>query len=536
MSLLRSPKKQATPLSLPDPSTSLLIPANPALVNPGSSPTSRGGILLNPLGADKDSGNHLRARSPGGGGGGSRPGAGERKASWLSRSTSSFSSRTATTTTTTAESSSSVRSSSVGSSSSSSDRNAGTESTAGTSIAPAATPSPSLKFAPLPESGRKRSSSIACMLGAAPLGYSIYRLRSPWLIGSVYAQWESHRELLCCKASIRSTPRRATHLQLRIGSRVVRPSSLLGIMADRCQTSQSASNDFSDDADVHILLYSVKTVKDIKPGLKKAWGKIRRGSSASRDRSDDASVSSSGKERADSFDSSAASVTTDTTSDMSAADERASGVSDSSSVISDTSIEEVDEEAIATDEAEQDIARGRPAGRMSPVHLHGGNRSYSHAHSNPAYGGSALASSPEQLAHFLGETASGEATPRRRLSPPGHPYGRVGRSQPASGENTPRRRLSLSDVPAGEGEQARADRHHQAVFGFDEHILNSRFDKLGLQRMSSQEASPAAAEAAGVELDSSISRESENSLDESESDVPIPDSRQVAGAAKEMAV
>ena len=91
--------------------------------------------------------------------------------------------------------------------------------------------------------------------------------------------------------------------------------------------------------------------------------------------------------------------------------------------------------------------------------------------------------------------------------------------------------MSLSDVHGGD-DQARADRHHQAVFGFDEKLLNSRFDKLGLQRLGSGQAQEGSA--LGEELDTTYSRESENSLDES--DEPIPDSKQVQGAAREIAV
>lgn len=144
MSLLRSPsKKQPTPL--PSAEDSLLIPANPALVNPGSSPTSRGGILLNPLGGNKDSGSHLRGTSPGGGASASSSG-GSRPARWLSRTASSMSSSTTATATSSTSDGTSV------------------ESSAATSVAPsnASSSSPSLKFAPLPVSGRKRSSSIAC--------------------------------------------------------------------------------------------------------------------------------------------------------------------------------------------------------------------------------------------------------------------------------------------------------------------------------------------------------------------------------------
>lgn len=217
---------------------------------------------------------------------------------------------------------------------------------------------------------------------------------------------------------------------------------------------------------------------------------------------------------------------------MSAADERASlRFSDSSSVIS-----EEDESAIAAEEAEQEAARGRPIGRTSPVHLHGGQL-YSHNHA-PQFGGSALSSSPEHHAHFMGGTASGEATPRRRHSPTSHPHAhsglaRYGRSQPASGENTPRRRMSLSDVHDGE-DQARADRHNQAVFGFDEKMLHSKFNKLDLQRSRSGQSEEGTVAGMGEELESTYSRESENSLEES--DVPIPDSRQVQGAAREIAV
>jgi hypothetical protein len=94
--------------------------------------------------------------------------------------------------------------------------------------------------------------------------------------------------------------------------------------------------------------------------------------------------------------------------------------------------------------------------------------------------------------------------------------------------------MSLSDVHDGE-DQARSDRHNQAVFGFDEKMLHSKFDKLDLQRSrSGQSEEGAVVGMGGEELESTYSRESENSLEES--DVPIPDSRQVQGAAREIAV
>ena len=222
MSLLRSPsKKQPTPL--PSAEDSLLIPANPALVNPGSSPTSRGGILLNPLGGDKDSGSHLRGTSPGGGGpaasGGSRPGR------WLSRTTSSMSSSTTNT---------------VTSSTSGSSQNTSVESTAATSVAPsnASSSSPSLKFAPLPVSGRKRSSSIAC---TSEPSLSIELKADDFMRSSLKWEWLLAQQ--CCKVSMAMLSRNSNILPilasvLLIGNRTARLSDRHGITGDLCLTSR----------------------------------------------------------------------------------------------------------------------------------------------------------------------------------------------------------------------------------------------------------------------------------------------------------
>ena len=252
------------------------------------------------------------------------------------------------------------------------------------------------------------------------------------------------------------------------------------------------------------------------------------------------------------MDSNASSVST--TSDMSAADESGGPeVSDNSSLLSSASstISEEDESEGQID-AEQDAAmleRGRSAGRISPIHAQ---------RLTPGYLGYRASTSPEGM--HEGGTASGEATPRRRHSPPRHsqqhpshpqPHahamhvynlgneGAAGTgtsSHPGSGANTPRRRMSLSDMqqPAAHARPAAEAhaRHSQAVFGFDEKLLNSKFERADLGRNRFQEGITDTAHPASPPPPA----EPASDDGESESDVPIPDSNQVRGAAREVAV
>lgn len=441
---------------------SLLIPPNPAIVQPGSSPVSRGGILLNPVGGARQEGaggaDHLRAASR------------DRARASINGSTSSIA----------------------------------TTSTSGYSDGSALSPSsssistsPKLKFAPLPTSGRPRSSSIA--LGVAS--------RASMLSGTGYGPQAAAPQ-----------PKRDESPGWQQQCAPVKPMWYAG--------QQVPEN--------------VKTVKDIKPGLKKAWGKIRRRSSSSN--SGGSGSASTSRPRSESMDSNASSVST--TSDMSAADEAGGPeVSDNSSLLSSASstISEEDEsEAQAGGEQDEALVERGRSDRMSPVHAQ---------RLAPGYLGYRASTSPEGM--HEGGTASGEATPRRRHSPPRHsqhhpshpqPHvhamhvynlgnqGAAGTgtsSHPGSGASTPRRRMSLSDM---QQPQAHA-RHSQAVFGFDEKLLNSKFERANLGRNRFQEGVTDTAHPASPPPVESASDDGE-----SESDVPIPDSNQVRGAAREVAV
>lgn len=113
--------------SKPQRRASLLIPANPAFADPGSSPISRGGILLNPLGGPPP--------PP------FSPSSATSTSSYTSGSTSSLGSERGR------------GASAIGKRSSISSTGSDDGPGSGTS-------SPRLKFAPLPVSGRQRSSSI----------------------------------------------------------------------------------------------------------------------------------------------------------------------------------------------------------------------------------------------------------------------------------------------------------------------------------------------------------------------------------------
>lgn len=184
-------------------------------------------------------------------------------------------------------------------------------------------------------------------------------------------------------------------------------------------------------------------------------------------------------------------------------------------------------------------------------------------------------------------TRSGEATPRRRHSPPGtpsqqhhhqygadktqqqqmqhqypahwvphlsedghhshshqihhphayhtHNYADGGTtSQPGSGNNTPRRRLSLSDADASIAHRKHLQNTSSAVFGFDpldENQLRSRLlDQMDLNSSSRRRRQQPEHE----EDDDHDDKEEE---DEDEEDVPVPaNSMQVRGAGLEMAV
>lgn len=155
--MLRGRRERGSSSALP--STSLLIPPNPAIADPGSSTTARGGILLNPLNKDGSTSVSPQGRS-----------------SSLASSTSSRNTRGHAASVSSARRSTSLSStsSSINSSSSSAGRSSGGNdeeapsidsasyaSTRRSTSASSSSASPRLKFAPLPESGRiKRSNSI----------------------------------------------------------------------------------------------------------------------------------------------------------------------------------------------------------------------------------------------------------------------------------------------------------------------------------------------------------------------------------------
>ena len=129
------------------PSTSLLIPANPAIVDPGSPPVHRGGILLNPLSGSS------RSRST------------SAASSNRSQSQGVYSGGSAITRTQTGASVASVASTSSSSNAADSSSHGSYEdvssSDAGSSLG-SSYKDAKLTFAPLPSSGRQRSSSMTC--------------------------------------------------------------------------------------------------------------------------------------------------------------------------------------------------------------------------------------------------------------------------------------------------------------------------------------------------------------------------------------
>lgn len=154
--MLRGRRERVSSSALP--STSLLIPPNPAIADPGSSPTARGGILLNPLSKD---GTCRTTLSP--------PPSSQGRSSSLSSSTTS-SNRSASLSSQNSRAGYGYAASARRSTSLSSAASTGTSSNGGDDQSPSegddaasssTTSSPRLKFAPLPESGRiRRSNSI----------------------------------------------------------------------------------------------------------------------------------------------------------------------------------------------------------------------------------------------------------------------------------------------------------------------------------------------------------------------------------------
>lgn len=141
--MLRGRRERGSSSSSGVPTTSLLIPPNPAVSDPGSSPTSRGGILLNPLNKD---GSPTTALPPS-----------HRSASLSSNTSRNAGSR--------GYFAAPRRSASVSSAATSNSSNSAGRPSLNSSnedaLSTTSSPSPRLKFAPLPESGRiKRSNSI----------------------------------------------------------------------------------------------------------------------------------------------------------------------------------------------------------------------------------------------------------------------------------------------------------------------------------------------------------------------------------------
>ena len=157
--MLRGRRERGSSTSGGAPTSSLLIPPNPAVADPGSSPTSRGGILLNPLGSDGSPTTSLPSNHPSTG-----------SVASISNRSSSLSSNTSRNAgngvarvyfaTRGGRRSTSLSGSSHHSSSSSGQRSPGSNSNED-ALSVSSSASPRLKFAPLPESGRiKRSNSI----------------------------------------------------------------------------------------------------------------------------------------------------------------------------------------------------------------------------------------------------------------------------------------------------------------------------------------------------------------------------------------
>lgn len=299
----------------------------------------------------------------------------------------------------------------------------------------------------------------------------------------------------------------------------------------------------------------------------------RRSSSASSDKSDDSNSGRQGPTTADQQQDGSA---------LSRLDSRASEISIDDAIPE----EEERDDAAASPSGQpqgQPLTRGRPMQRQTSLraaactsmglsvseedmedHVMTGEKTPRRRASPPA---SLLTSSLRPL-HST-DSAGSQRHVKYDAQPSPYPH-HMRPSDSGSGGNTPRRSTSMTD-PSVLTDGKMSDAHHQAIYGFDEQVLTHKFADLELRRQQWEAAHaghPSSADAASPgsatpiaaspnshshavhnikmhyidtnlnpstsDEDSDMTPASASSATDSEDDVPIPDSKQVAGARSEL--